>query len=297
MLKKQTNKFFRKKSQRSQWRQVAMTAQVNTNLTQGKIIAVCGAKGGIGKTLLSVNLSIALNKKNLDVCILDADFQFGDVSLSMDLQPSFSIKDIIEQTGKSGASSISSFLTRHSSGVNVLSAPERPEFAEIVTNERLAQTLNHLKEDHDYVVVDNAIGLQEQTVEIMDKADEILVITNLEMSALKNTKLMLETMGQLGFREKVRLVVNRYNMESLIKGDDVPGMLGEKEAFYIPNNFKIASQSLNLGLPFTISQSKSDLAKSVFKMAKQLTTAPEETTDHKSSKKQSVFKKWLPSNG
>lgn len=274
-----------------------MTTQVETNRTQGKIIAVCGAKGGIGKTLLSVNLSVALNKKNLDVCILDGDFQFGDVSLSMDLQPSFSIKDIIEQTGKSGASSISSFLTRHSSGVNVLPAPERPEFAELVTNERLSQTLNQLKEEYDYVVVDNGIGLQEQTVEVMEKADEILVITNLEMSALKNTKLMLETMGQLGFREKVKLVVNRYNMESLIKGDDVPGMLGEKEAFYIPNNFKIASQSLNLGLPFTISQSKSDLAKSVFKMAKQLTTSPEETNDHKSSKKQSVFKKWLLSNG
>lgn len=274
-----------------------MTAQVDTKLTQGKIIAVCGAKGGIGKTLLSVNLSIALNKKNLDVCILDGDFQFGDVSLSMDLQPSFSIKDIVEDTKNSATSSISNFLTRHSSGVNVLPAPERPEFAELVTNERLAQTLSQLKVDHDYVVVDNGIGLHEQTVEVMDKADEILVITNLEMSALKNTKLMLETMEQLGFREKVKLVVNRYNMESLIKGDDVPGMLGEKEAFYIPNNFKLASQSLNLGLPFVISQSKSDIAKSVFKMAKQLTTSLKETNDKQTSKKQSVFKKWLPSNG
>ncbi len=61
-----------------------------------------------------------------------------------------------------------------------------------------------------------------------------------------------------------------YTMESLIEATDVPEMLGEENAFFIPNNFKIASQSLNLGIPFVISQSKCDLSKAMFKMAESI---------------------------
>ncbi|WP_218197284.1 hypothetical protein, partial [Pseudomonas sp. 2995-1] len=63
------------------------------------------------------------------------------------------------------------------------------------------------------------------------------------MTALKNTRLILETLEQLEFRSKSRLILNRYTMESLIKYNDVPKMLGEENVINIPNNFKLASQS------------------------------------------------------
>ncbi|WP_088036693.1 AAA family ATPase [Evansella clarkii] len=275
-----------------------MAEQQTVNNKQGKIIAVCGAKGGIGKTLLSVNLAVALNKKNKDICIVDGDFQFGDVSLAMDIQPTFTVKDVVEEIAQAHDSQVTNFLSSHSSGVKVLSAPERPELADLVSNEMLGKILNDLQLQFDYIVLDTCLGFQDQTAEIMEIADEIFVVTNLEMTSLKNTKIMLQTMEQLGLREKSRLVINRYNMESLIKSEDVPEMLGEKDSLLIPNNFKLASQSMNLGIPAVISQSKSDIAKAIFKMAGEITSPYKENTSGKKAakKKPSIFNKLIPSS-
>ncbi|WP_069365799.1 AAA family ATPase [Salisediminibacterium beveridgei] len=270
----------------------------------GRVIAVCGAKGGIGKTLISVNLAVALGKTNLDVAIVDGDLQFGDVSLSMDLQPEDSIKELVEDQGMAKPNTVMRYLTEHASGVRVLPAPERPEFAEMVTTDAMKVVLNDLKRSHDYIIIDNGIGLLDLTVETMEMADDILIVTNLEMSALKNTRLMLETMKELNYRDKTSLVVNRFTMESLMKGEEIPEMLGFEDAHFLPNNYKIASQSLNLGLPFVISQSKSDLAKAVFKMAQAINQPLDQNEEHQPKRnmtakpeKPSFFKKWLTENG
>ncbi|MFA9556310.1 CpaE family protein [Evansella sp. AB-rgal1] len=237
---------------------------------QGKLIAVCSAKGGIGKTLISVNLALAFKKKNLDVTLVDGDFQFGDVCLALDLKPTFSIKDVIEEIDGISEDTIMNYTTNHLSSVKVLAAPDRPEYAELVSSEAVTIVIDALLKQNDYVIVDNGTGIQEQSMDILDKADEILIVTNLEMTALKNTKLLLEAFTQINMREKVQLVVNRYNMESLLKADEVSKMLGEANSFFIPNNFKIASQSMNLGIPFVSNQAKCDLSKAIFKMTESI---------------------------
>ncbi len=242
---------------------------------RGELIAVCSAKGGIGRTTLTVNLAVALFKKNISISIVDGDFQFGDVGLAMDLQSTFTIKDVVEEIDRLDEFSLASYLCNHETGVKVLPAPERPEYAEIVSEEILSKVLDLLLVQQDYVVVDTGVGLQEKTLQFIEKADQVLVVTNLEMAALKNTKLMLETLEVLGMREKVRVVVNRATMESVIQPSDVPEILGENDPVYIPNDFQIASQSLNIGIPFVMNQGKTELAKSVFKMAEQLTTRRE----------------------
>ncbi|MBE4909298.1 AAA family ATPase [Bacillus luteolus] len=258
---------------------------------RGELIAVCSAKGGIGRTTLTVNLAVALFKKNISISIVDGDFQFGDISLAMDLQSTFTIKDVVEEIDRLDEFSLASYLCNHETGVKVLPAPERPEYAEIVTEEILSKVLDLLLVQQDYVLVDTGVGLQEKTLQFIEKADQVLVVTNLEMAALKNTKLMLETLEVLGMREKVRVVVNRATMESVIQASDVPEILGEDDPVYIPNDFQIASQSLNIGIPFVMNQGKTELAKSVFKMAEQLTTRREISMIK--AKKPSIISKFL----
>ncbi|WLD93942.1 P-loop NTPase [Alkalihalobacillus sp. AL-G] len=242
---------------------------------RGEMIAVCSAKGGVGRTIMTVNLAVALCKKNIRVGILDGDFMFGDVSLAMDLQSTFTIKDAIEDIDELDEVGLASYFSRHESGVRVLSAPDRPEYSELVTSENINRILDLMLSQLDYVIVDTGVGLNDQTLPLIERADQILMLSNLEMSTLKNTKLMLETLDTLDLRDKVQTVVNRSTMESVINAGDVPDILEVDQPLYIPNDFQTSIQSLNIGIPFVVNQGKTELAKSVFKMAEQLTSRRE----------------------
>ncbi|MBM7660296.1 pilus assembly protein CpaE [Bacillus mesophilus] len=247
------------------------------NQKRGEFIAVCSAKGGVGRTLLTVNLAVALCKKNIRISILDGDFQFGDVSLAMDLQSTFTIKDVIQEITRLDEYTLASYLSHHESGVKVLSAPDQPEYADLITEETLEKIIPLMLTQNEYTIADTGVGLNEKTLLLLEKADQILLVSNLEMATLKNTKAMLETLEKLELRDKVRLVVNRATMESVIQAADVPDILGEEEPIFIPNDFQISSQSLNIGIPFVMNQGKTELAKSVFKMAEQISSRREIT--------------------
>ncbi|MGM7703358.1 AAA family ATPase [Pseudalkalibacillus sp. Hm43] len=242
---------------------------------RGEMIAVCSAKGGVGRTVMTVNLAVSLCKKNIRVGILDGDYMFGDVSLAMDLQSAFTLKDVIEDIDDLDEVTLESYFSRHESGARVLAAPDRPEYSELVTRNHVNKILDLMLTQFDYVVVDTGVGLQEQTLPLLEKADQILMLTNLEMSTLKNTKLMLETLEAIDLKDKVTTVVNRSTMESVINASDVPDILENRELQYIPNDFQIASQSLNIGIPFVINQGKTEIAKAVLKMAEQITSRRE----------------------
>jgi pilus assembly protein CpaE len=259
------------------------TIQNNKQSHRGEVIAVCSAKGGIGRTILTVNLAVALQKKNISVAIMDGDFQFGDVGLALDLQNSFTIKDAVDGLTKLDENSFQEYLSEHSSGVQVLPAPERPEFADLISKEAVNKIINLLRAKHEYVVIDTEAGLNEHTINIIEQADQILVVTNLEMTALKNTKLLLETLGVLDLQSKAKVIINRANMDSVLKAEDAAKILGSEDPIYIPNDFHICSQSLNIGIPFVINQGKTGVAKGVFKMAEILSSPLK--IDQKYSKK------------
>lgn len=248
-----------------------------TKKKRGELIAVCSAKGGIGRTILTVNLAGALVKKNISVAVFDGDFQFGDVGLAMDLKSAFTIKEVVEGISTLDEHSLAGYLSRHESGVKVLAAPERPEYADLVTKEAVDKIIDLMLLTYDYVVVDTGVGLSDHTVHIAEKADQIMVMANLEMTALKNTKLMLETFEILELRSKVTLVVNRANMESVIQAEDAARILGYEDPVYIPNDFQTCSQSLNIGIPFVVNQGKTDVAKAIFKMAERISSRREIT--------------------
>ncbi len=242
---------------------------------KGKIIGISSAKGGIGRTVITANLAIALSSKRLSTCILDGCFQFGDINIAMDLQPMFTIKDVIEQMDSIDEHNILNYLYRHESGVKVLSAPHRPEYADLVTPEVLEKICNLLLPHFDYILVDVMAGLPDKSLYFLEKADQVLLLTDLEMTTLKNTKLMLEILETLELREKLQVVVNRSTMQSVIQSSDVLQILGEPSLLYVPNDFDIVSKSLNIGIPFVLNHRRIDLAKAIFGIADFLTAGQE----------------------
>lgn len=262
---------------------------------RGEMIAVCSAKGGIGRTILTVNLAVALFKKNISVSILDADFQFGDVGMAMDLQSTFTIKEVLEGITTLDRHSLAGYLCLHDSGVRVLPAGDRPEYADLITKDAVEKILQFMLSEHDFVVADTGVGLNEHTLHIIERADQVLLITSLEMAAMKNTKLMLETLEILGLRDKVRVVINRSTMDSVMKAVDAASILGETDPIYIPNDPVTCGASLNIGIPFVMNQAKTEVAKAIFKMAELITSRRNiQTFQAPPSKTNSLLARWLP---
>ncbi len=260
---------------------------------RGEMIAMCSAKGGVGKTVLAVNLAVALAKNNIQVNVMDGSYQFGDVCMAMDLYPTFSIKDVVEQLSTLDDFALTGFLVHHSSGVKVLPAPERPEYADLILPPAVERICDLLLARHDYMIVDTGVGLQERSLQLIEKADQVFVVTNLEMATIKNTKMMLETLELLGLKNKVKVIVNRSTMESVIQASDVADILGEDTPIFIPNQFQIVSQSINVGIPFVMNHGKTDVAKAIFKLAEQMISRREITLfkPKASSLLQSLFHK------
>jgi len=237
---------------------------------RGRMIAVCSAKGGIGRTVTAVNLAVALAKSKLRVALLDGNLQFGDVCLAMDIHPAFTVKDVAEGIHAMDAQTLESYLAAHSSGVSVLAAPVRPEHADLIAPGALERICELMLERFDYLIVDTEVGLQERTLPFTEKADRILLLATPEMAAIKNAKLFLDTLGVLGLRDKASVVLNRSTMQSLIRTADIPELLGIGAFVEVPNDFQLMSRSLNIGVPFVQGRGASEQAKAMFRMAERL---------------------------
>ncbi|HEU5141275.1 MAG TPA: P-loop NTPase [Bacillales bacterium] len=234
---------------------------------KGKMMVICGAKGGVGKTALALNLAIAFSKKGKKAALWDGDFQFGDIDISMDLQPTFTMTDVVEGIESLDAFTLESFMTKHDSGVEVLSSVKTPEYADLVTPSAISKAGELLLQLYDVVIVDAGTGFNDQSLSFIERADEILLVTTPELASIKSTKLMLDTLGTLELRDRVKIVVNRSTLESSASIDKLVGILRSDMAYAIPDDFAAVSRSLNEGIPLVSKRSKSAASKAVFKMA------------------------------
>ncbi|WP_071394555.1 AAA family ATPase [Bacillus tuaregi] len=237
---------------------------------EAKIITVCSTKGGVGKTTVSVNTSVALNKHNLKVAIIDLDLQFGDVSLLFDIQPSVTIYDWVKQSYENGDKSIEEYMLRHKSGIDILAAPTQPEFSEMVTGEHISYLIEAMKQEYDMIVIDTPPAFVETSLVAMELSDMILLVASLDLPALKNGKLAIETLNLLGLKNKVHVILNRDSETEDMTKELVEDVLGMKIEGSIPSDYRTVISSINKGESFVTLNSKSAVAKSVMKISEQI---------------------------
>ena len=240
-----------------------------TERKKGEMIVFASAKGGVGKTIISVNIAVALAKKGFSTCILDANFQFGDVNLALDLQPKLTISDVVNDIDSLDSNILANYLQKHESGVKILSAPLKPEYADLITTPAIETICDKILEENGFLIVDLSSGLSEHNISFMEKADKIMLITDLEMAALKNTKTMLKTIKALELEEKTKIIINRGDMESVIKFKDIRNILNIEDLYFISDNFKVVSKSFNIGIPFVMSKPKEKISNEIVNLATQ----------------------------
>ncbi|WP_102348659.1 AAA family ATPase [Bacillus sp. Marseille-P3661] len=260
-----------------------------------KVITVCSTKGGVGKTTISVNTAVALNKHNLNVAVIDLDLQFGDISLLFDEQPSKTIYDWVKQSYENGDKSIDDYLVKTKMGIDILAAPTLPEFAELITGEHIAYLIETMKLQYDAIVIDTPPAFVDTSLVALEHSDHILLIASLDLPALKNGKLAIDTLNLLGLKEKISIVLNRDSEMEGMTMELIENVLGMKIHWRIPSDYRTVISSINKGEPFVLSAPRTPVAKAMMKTIEQLLqTKPDELgVTEKDKKKRSIlfFKK------
>lgn len=238
----------------------------------GRVHAFYGAKGGVGTTTISINAAIALHRElGRRVVLVDGNLQFGDHRVFLDL--GLDRKSIVDVVSASSIDQdlLRSVVVKHDSGVDLLLAPPSPETAELVSAERhhMAQIVEQLRGLYDYVLVDIDKRLDENNLDVITACDTVFVVMTADLSCLKNVRLILETMAQLGLpREKVQLVLNRSNAFTGINVKNAEGALKRKIDHQIVNEYRGAISALNSGAPFMFTKADSLLGRSVLDFAR-----------------------------
>jgi pilus assembly protein CpaE len=237
-----------------------------------RVLLFYGAKGGVGTTTIAINTAIALHKE-LDkrVCLVDANLQFGDHRVFLDLPlDRMSVVDVATAPTRD-AELVRSILTRHESGIELLLAPPSPEMAEMVTSDHLPEVVNLLSHDFDYIVIDVDKRLDEINLRLMDVATAIYVVMMADLPCLKNVRLVLETIGHLGYSaEKVKLVLNRSNAFTGINVRNAESALKRRIDYQLPNDYRAAVSALNNGAPIMSARSESVLGRSLVEFVRSI---------------------------
>jgi pilus assembly protein CpaE len=231
------------------------------------MICVLGPKGGTGKTVTSSNLAVSLARAGYRSVIVDLDLQFGDVGLSLGLEPDKTVYDLAKSGGSLDAEKIDGFLAVHHSGVRALLAPTRPDHASVVTVEFLRDVYALLRSTNDFVIVDTPPGFTAEVIASIDSSSHVCVVGTLDSLSLKNTKLGLETLELMGYRpDRIRLVLNRAGTKVGITSEDVEAVMGRKPDVLVPSDRDIP-RSVNEGDPIVLSKDRSEAARAFQKLA------------------------------
>ena len=141
-----------------------------------------GAKGGVGKSVIAVNCAVALARSHR-VALVDCSLQFGDIGVLLDVSPERTISDLAANNAVADRDVIAEVMIDGPGGVRVLAAPSSPELADYVTTQHLRALIDELRHTYDCIVVDTAPHLGEISLDLVEMADKVVLVTDLSATA------------------------------------------------------------------------------------------------------------------
>jgi pilus assembly protein CpaE len=216
---------------------------------RGKIVTVFSNKGGNGTTTIASNLSEALaTEHGKRVVVVDLVLGHGDVTMFFNVTPTYTVLDLARNSGKADPEYIDSLIVRHSSGVCILADPPRIEDAEQISTDQVRDILATLRSTFDVVIVDTPHQFDEKTLAALEMSDTILLVTLLNLPALKNTQRSIELFARLGILDdRVQLVLSRYLPNDEISKESIEGILNCPVFYAVPNDYPTVLSSINRG--------------------------------------------------
>jgi pilus assembly protein CpaE len=245
---------------------------------EGRIITIASPKGGVGKTTVATNVAVGLAKRYpQQIVLVDLDIHFGDCASALNLEPEFSLPDTIQGAMTQDMLTLKSLLTRHETGLYVVPGSDSPVAADTVTPKDISNLLTMLATEFQFVVVDTAPGLSEHTLAVLDKANEIVLVTSLDVPGVRGLRKELETLDDLDMLLEARhVVVNFFDTSRGLTIKDVQSTIGE-DVDIVLNQSNLLPQSTNQGMPLLQANGRDPITKQLNLLVDRITGRTSET--------------------
>lgn len=244
----------------------------------GQILSVFGGKGGVGTTTFAVNLAIALQKSGVpqSVVVVEINQHAGDLSIFLDIQSAHSLRDIGADLSRLDTALLTRILSKHDSGLLVLSSGYDDLSSGRLTPECVEPTLKLLQSLFDYVIVDCGHALDITAKKALELSSRIILVSTLLVPVVHRTKKILDLLRGSGCEsDKIKLVLNRYSTDESEVLRETEEALKFKASWVVPNDYPAASGAINNGTPITLFAPRSTMAKSFMEIADFISQGPQ----------------------
>jgi pilus assembly protein CpaE len=264
------------------------TSGVPARRNPGRIVAIVGLKGGVGRSTIAANLAVALCQRQAgEVILIEAHHSLSQLALLLNLHPAHTLANLATET-TIDQDLVQGYLHRHQSGVRLLAAPsELTELVELPV-ESWRHILGVAAELATTVIVDTAATADELLSTVLTQADEIVVVTGPEIASLYSTRGLLQLLrAEKEVRGHIHLVLNQAEISGGLSASMIEKQIGERICASIFADQPVATYALNRGIPFVLSHPRALISRRLHQLAEQLhaETAGEPATTPQPRKK------------
>ena len=195
-----------------------------------RVIAVGSGKGGVGKTNLALNLGLALKKQGFKVTLIDADLGLANLDVLLNLRPQFTLNDVLN-----GSKTMEEIVLSGPLGLKIVpGASGLFELANLdqAKRQHLLYQLSLLEKEEDYLIIDTSAGLSRNVVSLIGAADDFILVTTPEPTALTDAYGLLKVLASQGLKEEAAVVVNLT--ERAAQGESTFNRLKKVTTAYLP---------------------------------------------------------------
>ena len=234
--------------------------------TLGRVLIFAGAKGGSGVSTIASNFAILLAQESKqNTLLLDLDLPLGAAALDLGIASQFSTANALQNVGRLDSNFLAKLLTKHASGLSVLSAPDRYTPVD-TSDEAIAKLLTVARQDFDYVVIDAGSTTGSTFKTLLESAAVVYLITQVSISELRNSNRLIAEFFPLP-TPKLEIVLNRYSANTLgIDDENITKALTMPATWKVPNDYVTVQRAQNTATP--LAQGDSAIAGVLRKMAR-----------------------------
>ncbi len=266
-------------------------------LTCGSILTFLGSKGGVGTTTLAVHMAMYLvqshNKRTL---LIDHHPELGHACVYLGMDGSRNnYHEVVRNVSRLDSELLKGYVAKHPSGLDVLSSPDICGGVKQDDPEAVATTLEFLRSEYDYVVIDCPTSMDETTLAVIDVSTTVYLVATPEIGAIRDLARYVDHLTQIdGATVKMQVVVNRVASRYAVNVEHIEKAIRVPVAIQLPNSYAELVRSANLGEPITL-RGKSDFNTQFIKWANTVvgSTANVAESETKVKPKAKLFAMWM----